>query len=334
MSNQIESVDICCGLSYGDEGKGKIVAYLSKTKQYDFVCRWNGGHNAGHTIYKDGVKYKTHLIPSGIFYGIKSVIGPNCVVNQKFFEKEVSYLHKNGFDTTLIRISPKCTLITDEHLDLDKSTHLKQESTSTGIAPAYSDKYGRIAKQVKDVPYFIPYLFDEKLYGSILCEGAQGFWLDINQGNYPHTTSSHTLPYDACSIGFSPKLIRNIYGACKIYDTRSGYDPDFPDSLFDDKDLNELSLVGEEYGTTTGRRRKVDWLNLDKLIYSVNVSGTNVLYMSKVDIIQKLGIYKLYYNNTLHNFLDYDKMIKFIEDILNDRCKLDEITFSGNKEGI
>lgn len=334
MYDKIDLVDICCGLSYGDEGKGKIVAYFSKTKKYDFVCRWNGGHNAGHTIYKDGVKYKTHLIPSGIFYGIKSVIGPNCVVNQKLFEKEVSYLRNNGFDTNLIKISPKCTLIMDEHLVKDKCKNIKQESTATGIAPSYSDKYGRVAKQVKDVPYFTPYLFDGNLYGSILCEGAQGFWLDINQGNYPYTTSSHPLPYDACSIGFSPKLIRNIYGACKIYDTRSGYDPDFPDSLFNDKDLNELSLIGEEYGVTTGRRRKVNWLNLDKLIYAINISGTNVLYVSKVDIIKKFGIYKLYYNDILHNFVNYDKMIKFICDILTDKCKLDEIIFSGNKEGI
>ena len=79
--DNIDSVDICCGLAWGDEGKGKIVSYLSKTGNYDFVCRWGGGNNAGHTIYKNGKKYKTHLIPSGVFYGVKSVIGPNCVVN-------------------------------------------------------------------------------------------------------------------------------------------------------------------------------------------------------------------------------------------------------------
>jgi len=88
----IKYVDICCGLSWGDEGKGKIVSHLSNNNEYDFVCRWGGGNNAGHTIYKDNIKYKTHLIPSGIFYGIKSIIGPNCVVNVNSFYEEIDYL--------------------------------------------------------------------------------------------------------------------------------------------------------------------------------------------------------------------------------------------------
>ena len=67
---------------------------------------------------------------------------------------------------------------------------------------------------------------NEELYGTILCEGAQGFWLDINYGNYPFVTSSVTLPYSACSLGFPPCKINTIYGAAKIYDTRVGYDPE------------------------------------------------------------------------------------------------------------
>ncbi len=77
----INSVDICCGLAWGDEAKGKIVSQLSKDGKYDFVCRWAGGNNAGHTVFINNKKYHTHLIPSGIFYGIKSIIGPDCVVN-------------------------------------------------------------------------------------------------------------------------------------------------------------------------------------------------------------------------------------------------------------
>ena len=64
---------------------------------------------------------------------------------------------------------------------------------------------------LKNVDFFKPYLWDEKLHGGILCEGAQGFWLDVTHGYYPYVTSSTTLPYGACSLGFSPKLIRNIY---------------------------------------------------------------------------------------------------------------------------
>ncbi len=68
----INNVDICTGLCWGDEAKGKIVSSLSKPKNYDFVCRWAGGNNAGHTIYIDGINYKTHLNPSGFFCGSKN----------------------------------------------------------------------------------------------------------------------------------------------------------------------------------------------------------------------------------------------------------------------
>ena len=84
-SNNINYVDICCGLSWGDEAKGKIIADLSKSENYDYVCRWAGGNNAGHTIYINNKKYKTHLVPCGIFYNIKSIIGPDCVININSF---------------------------------------------------------------------------------------------------------------------------------------------------------------------------------------------------------------------------------------------------------
>ena len=190
MENKIGYVDICCGLNWGDEAKGKIVSYLSKIGDYNFVCRWSGGNNAGHTIYKEGIKYKTHLIPSGIFYDIPSIIGPDCVVNVNSFFEEINYLKSNGFNTNLIFISPKAHIITEDHITEDKEKLFKtQGTTAKGIAPCYRDKYARFGTLVKDVDFFKPYLWDEKLYGTVLCEGAQGVWLDITHGNYPYTTS-------------------------------------------------------------------------------------------------------------------------------------------------
>ena len=123
MEKKINYVDICCGLNWGDEAKGKIVSYLAKSGNYNFVCRWAGGNNAGHTIYKDGIKYKTHLIPSGIFYNIPSVVGPDCVVNKKSFFQEVNYLKENGFNTNLIFISPNAHVVTEEHISEDKKNY-------------------------------------------------------------------------------------------------------------------------------------------------------------------------------------------------------------------
>ncbi len=335
----IKSVDVCCGLAWGDEAKGKIVAHLSKNKNYDYVCRWAGGHNAGHTVYKDDKKYKTHLIPTGIFYNIKSIIGPDCVVDKNAFMGEVQYLKENGFNTDLIKISPKCHVIKDEHVLEDKKTLAKtQGSTARGIAPCYRDKYARKGSRVCDsenIDFFRDYLWDEKLDGNILCEGAQGFWLDINYGNYPYVTSSNTLPYGCCSLGFSTKDIHTIYGAVKIYDTRSGIDPEFPEDLFEDDDLKKIGEAGKEFGVTTGRKRKVNWLNLDKLIQSVNISGTTHCIISKTDVLVDVGLYKLFYRENLYNFDGLNSMTEFINEKLSKECKyLQKIIYSNNVETV
>jgi adenylosuccinate synthase len=331
----ITKVDICCGLSWGDEGKGKLVSYLARHKNYDFVCRWAGGNNAGHTIYINGNRYKTNLIPSGVFYGVRSVIGPGCVVNYKAFTDEITYLQENGFDTSLVKISPKTHVIMDKHVEEDIEKYREQGSTCKGIAPCYRDKYGRTGVRVENVPSFSSYLWDEQLYGNILCEGAQGFWLDIDYGNYPYTTSSNTLPYSACSLGFSPKVINNIYGAVKIYDTRVGNDPDFPDNLLEDEELSNVAKVGNEYGTTTGRARKVNWLDLEKLIKAINISGTTHIIISKVDILEKIGIYKIIYNDNTIEFSTMEDMKNYITGELTNKCsEIKKLIYSGNIETI
>jgi adenylosuccinate synthase len=285
------------------------------------VCRWAGGNNAGHTIYIDTKKYKTHLIPCGIFYNVKSIIGPDCVINVKAFLREIAYLRENGFNTDLIKISPKAHVISDKHIAFDKGYLLNsQGTTSKGIAPCYSDKYKRVGILAASIPEFKSYIWDEKLEGNILCEGAQGFWLDINQGAYPFVTSSTTLPYGACSLGFPPQKIRNICGAAKIYDTRSGIDPFFPEELLDDAELQQIIEIGEEYGTTTGRKRKVNWLNLNKLIEAINISGTTDLIISKGDVLEKVNIYKVYYNEELIIKYTMHELQQFITDTLTREC--------------
>ena len=333
--SQINYTDICCGLAWGDEAKGKIVANLCKLNNYDFVCRWSGGNNAGHTIYKDGTKYTTNLIPSGIFYNIKSIIGPDCILNINDFFKEVKYLKENGFDTTLIKISPKTHIVLERHQTEDKETLGHLGTTSKGIAPCYRDKYARIGKRAEEYTELTEYLWDENLNGNILCEGAQGFWLDINYGNYPYITSSTTLPYGACSMGIPPQLIRKIYGAAKIYDTRVGTDPLFPESLLEDQELKKIGEYGEEYGVTTGRKRKVNWLNLDKLIEATQYSGTTHIIISKIDILEQINIYKIYYNTQLITFSTLKELLDFINQKLYETCKLlKNIQFSNNPETI
>lgn len=337
MASTKVNVDVCCGLAWGDEAKGKIVGQLAKSGKYDFICRFGGGSNAGHTIYVDGKKYKTHLIPSGIFHGITSVIGPGCVVNKGDFQHEIDYLSEHGFDTSLIKISPKAHVVRESHITEDKSTHAKtQGSTSKGIAQCYRDKYNRIGTRVDhedNIEFFRKYLWDEKLYGNILCEGAQGVWLDIDHGNYPYVTSSCTLPYSACSLGFPPQYINKIYGAAKIYDTRAGIDPEFPEKLLEDNELLKLVEEGKEFGTTTGRKRKTNWLNLNKLIKATNISGTTDIIISKVDILENLKKFKIIYNDKIETFDDIKSMKEFIEQEIYNKCNLvKNILFSNNTE--
>jgi adenylosuccinate synthase len=326
----INAVDIIFGLSWGDEGKGKISNAISKN--YDMVCRWNGGPNAGHTVYINNKKYKTHIIPCGVFQNKPSVIGPNCVINiDKFFD-EIEYLKNEGFDTSLIKVSPKAHIITNRHIEYDlKFLKPKLGTTGQGIAPCYSDKALRVGKLAKDY-LDKKYLWDHELKGEILCEGAQSFWLDLNYGNYPYVTSSETLPYSACSLGFSPKKIRDIIGVAKIYDTKSGVDPLFPESLWEDEELNALIDLGKEYGTTTGRKRLVNWLNFNKLLHAIKISGTTKLIFNKCDILQELNIFKMRLDNELGpNFIkfnDFDNMKEYICRELKIYC---DIVFSGNK---
>ena len=331
----INNVDVVVGLAWGDEGKGKVTSSLAHKNQYDYVCRWAGGANAGHTIYLNGTRYKTHLIPSGVFHGIPSVIGPGCVVNKTKLYEELNYLHNNDFDINLIKISPKAHIVQDEHIELDKQQlSVALGTTSNGIAPCYAERAGRTGVRASQaLPEKL--MWDEQLSGNILCEGAQGVWLDLDWGNYPYVTSSITLPYGACSLGIPPQKIKKIYGVAKIYDTRSGIDPLFPETLLTDPHLSNLGEIGGEIGTTTGRRRKTQWLNLDLLIKSINITGTTDLIVNKYDILEKLGIYKLTYYKNLACFNDIEDMQSFIKLKLVEQCNLlESITFSSSPEKI
>ena len=327
----INNVDICCGLAWGDEAKGKIVGELLQKKKYDWVARWSGGSNAGHTIYVEGEKFATHIVPAGIFYGIPCFIGPDCYLNLEDFDKEMEYLKSHHLDTSLVYLSPKVHIITDSHRKDDIRTHQKtQGSTGKGIAPCAGDKFyrqGILLSEVKDPlkDKYMKQIWDDKinmtpLWGNVLCEGAQGFWLDINFGNYPYVTSSTTLPYSACSLGFPPQKISNIYGAAKIYDTRVGTDPVF-DNLPEDTLLIKIGEVGQEYGSTTGRLRKVNWLNLDKLEQAINISGTTHIIISKVDVLEKVGVFQFIYMGKMFKFENISEMKLKLNEFITTNCK-------------
>jgi adenylosuccinate synthase len=329
----VENVDIVYGLAWGDEGKGKVSSCMVRDGLYNFVCRWAGGPNAGHTVYIDGDKYKTHHIPSGVFFGVPSIIGPGCVVNPKKFYEELDYLETNGFDSSLVKVSPRAHIIQNKHVqDDNRKLASKLGTTGNGIAPCYSEKSARTGIMAAEV-LPDPYLWDEKLFGNVLCEGAQGVWLDLDWGQYPWVTSSTTLPYAACSLGFPMNKVREVVGVIKAYDTRSGNDPLFPETLFGDSVLSQIGEVGTEYGVTTGRRRKVNWLNFDLLRKSIKITGPNQVIVNKVDVLEQVGVFKIIVDGKIKEFSEWEDMAHFIsKDLI--RSGVETIWFSRDPEEI
>ena len=332
------SADIVADLSLGDCGKGKVSSFLAASGKYGAVARWAGGNNAGHTVYVGGKKYKTHLIPSGVFSGILSIIGPGCVLHPNSFYQELKYLEDNGFDSNLVKVSPTTHIVTDEHIKFDKENLAsKLGTTSKGIAPAYASKAARTGILARDI-LDEKYLWDGILPQKILCEGAQGFYLDENCSSYPYVTSSITIPYGACSLGFPPQSIGQIFGLCKAYDTRSGEDLNFLKLEDAEPLLQSIAKVGAEYGVTTGRPRKVNWLNVDMLINAINISGTTVLIMNKCDILEQVqsdGEIKIIYKNKQQNVGTVSYMKTLISQIVKDSCPLvSEIIYSYSPEDL
>ena len=147
---------VVVGSQWGDEGKGKIVDWLSE--RADVVVRYHGGHNAGHTLVIDGVSYKLALLPSGLVQGKFSVIGNGVVVDPHHFVAELAKLRAQGVSITPenLRIADNAPLILSLHRELDairedSNSGLKIGTTKRGIGPAYEDKVGRRAIRLIDL---------------------------------------------------------------------------------------------------------------------------------------------------------------------------------------
>ena len=139
---------VVIGAQWGDEGKGKIVDLL--TEKFDIVARYQGGHNAGHTVIVKGKKFVLHLIPSGILHGNKvCVIGPGVVLDPKAFLSEVKMLEDGGIRVRgNLLVSNRAHLILPYHRAVEQAAEAargdkKIGTTSRGIGPAYEDKTGR-----------------------------------------------------------------------------------------------------------------------------------------------------------------------------------------------
>ena len=326
MNSHLSKITAIVGAQWGDEGKGKITDFFAG--ESDYVVRFHGGNNAGHTIIVDDVTFKLHLIPSGIVYGTPiSIIGNGVVVDPKALLNEIAYVKEKGINPKLM-VSDRAHVIMPYHIALDSvlSGHqgeLAAGSTNRGIAPVYADKMYR--NGIRMIDLLEPEVFREKLekgyafavgiivkalgssfnnsideifdtyiqYGeelkkyisdtsvelynahksgkSILFEGAQGISLDVDHGIYPYTTSSNTAAgHISTGTGVSFRNVNRIIGVVKAYLSRVGESP-LPSEIHGGE-ADTLREKGGEYGTTTGRPRRVGWLDLVQVRQAVNCS--------------------------------------------------------------
>ena len=318
------------GCMWGDEAKAKVVDYLGGMA--DYVVRFQGGSNAGHTVHHAGQKYVFHSVPSGILYpGAKCVIAAGVVIDPLYLLEEMKALQKLGvvFEGRLL-IDERAALVLPLHQELDKRAEAglgdnKIGTTQRGIGPAYADYTARMGIRVGDLLYpdwletrlkalysHHGYPFDEALLQTyadirtqlepfickadvllmeayqedkyILFEGAQGTLLDVSFGTYPYVTSSNTIAGGICTgCGIPPRMINKILGVYKAYSTRVGEGP-FPTELFDATG-DKIRTQGNEFGSTTGRPRRVGWFDAFAASYTARINGLDSIAVTLLDVL-------------------------------------------------
>ncbi len=333
---------VVVGAQWGDEGKGKVTDYLAQ--QADWVVRYQGGNNAGHTLVVDGQTFKLHLLPSGVIQpGTSSVIGNGVVIDPLVLVRELKGLRESGLPDPKLYISERAHVIMPYHRLLDELEEAERGAdkigtTGRGIGPAYVDKVGRSG--IRMIEFVQPDRFRERLeailprknriltqvYGvepfevdaiieeyaeaaeilkdmvvdtsallsdaldrgeKVLFEGAQGTFLDIDHGTYPFVTSSTPSAAGAAiGAGVGPRRLDQILGVFKAYTTRVGSGP-FPSELQGEL-AERIRQQGNEYGTTTGRPRRVGWFDAVMGRHSVRVNGLTRFAVMLLDVLTGL----------------------------------------------
>ena len=315
---------VVIGAQWGDEGKGRIVDALAADSKA--VTRFQGGPNAGHTVYIGEEKYILHLIPLGILNpDILCCVGLGVVVDPRILTAEIEHLRQRGIDTRgRLIVDPRCHLITPEHIARDREKEKdrgdqKLGTTLKGIGPAFSDRASRTGPRIGPFiekivrsgetafnPEYTaaclqlqPYIGDVSLtlYNllqqgqRLLAEGGQGTMLDLGVGTYPYVTSSNAIASSApMNLGLGPKNVDKVVAVIKAYTTRVGEGP-FPTELFDNV-AEHLGKVGAEFGATTGRPRRCGWFDGVIAKFAARVNGVDKWALTKLDVLDKLDIIK------------------------------------------
>ena len=256
-----------------------------------------------------------------------NLISSDCLIDIERLKEEIQYLQSKNIDINgRLFISRACHLITIDAIEYDRNNN-KIGTTGSGIGPTYAKKMLRTGDRIESYEselekmgiklvnmrkFWNQEFLKQYNIQNVLMEGAQGFELDINwTNNYPYCTSSTCTIAGAVNTGINIKDIKRVFGVSKIYDTYVGT-MNFQPSQYDEE-LNLIADTGNEYGSTTGRRRQCNYLNIVNLKESLKYNSCTICIINKVDILEKIGVFKLYdENNNLRRFNSMDEMKVYI----------------------
>lgn len=280
---------VVVGGFFGDEGKGKIISYLTLRDKPKIVARGGVGPNAGHTVEFKGEKYFLRMVPSGFIYeDAQLLIGPGVLVNPKVLLAEIEKLNCGS----RLGVDPQCAIIEKKHIEEEaKSSHLVQKigSTKSGIGTCSADRVMRRARMARDLPELYPYIRDVPLEvnralekgDNVLIEGTQGTYLSLYHGTYPYCTAKDVCASAILSdVGLGPTRVENVLVVFKAYVTRVGAGP-----LKGELPRDEVLRRGwMEYGTVTRRERRAAPFDFDLARRAVMLNGATEVAITKLDI--------------------------------------------------
>lgn len=310
---------VVVGGFFGDEGKGKIVAYLALSSNVNAAVRV-GSINAGHTVTINNKEVKLRIVPSAFINNYaKLYIAAGANVSPSIFLREVEITNTYG----RIWIDYNTSIIDQEHVERDRSSqYLKDKigTTGSGVGPAIEDRVKRIAKTAKEIDELKPFITDVSQEvnmiiddgGTVIVEGTQGTYLSLYHGTYPYVTSRDTTASGICSeAGIGPKKIDEVIVVFKSFVTRVGGGP-LEGELSEEEAMKRGWL---EVATVTGRKRRSAPFNFNLAKRSIMINSATQIALTKLDSIfpEAKGL-KLYDDLPLN-------AKKFIEEIEN-ICKV------------
>ena len=280
---------VVVGGFFGDEGKGKMISYLTLKDRPAIAVRGGVGPNAGHTFVLNGEVHKVRMLPSAVLSkDTRLMIGAGVVINPEILESEIEKY--NAHDRVFV--DSQCGIIEPRHIERDKGDDLKGRigTTGSGTGPANADRVMRtlhLARETKELTLYLDDVSNSINFAldrneNVLVEGTQGTFLSIYHGTYPYVTSKDVTASAICAdVGLGPRRVDDVILVFKAYVTRVGAGP-----LANEISKEEAQERGWfEVATVTGRERRAAPFNFELAKKAISLNSATQLAITKLDVV-------------------------------------------------